>query len=332
MKIWSLTYEKAQQLRAQLEEKTQAVEDLEGTDPSDIWLKDLDDIEEALEQRDVAMEAACEDERRAQSKNTKYQAKKQKKVAVNKKKATKKKSKKADEWDSDLENDSDDDFNTDVVNVAMAEVRKPTVEKKVTQSKKVRAPKKKTEKVSAPLPASIKEDAIIELSDQEDDIFAETLSLAERMKKKLMVSPKKSFEPSTGGIGNSKKRPSPREMSVDEDEDCTFDFDDEEEMKAPKKVVKKTVAKKPASKRAKSAPPKKMPVKAISKKVVESDSEDDIEFDEDDEEDDIEFDEDDEEDFAPSEPVKPRARAGRATKQISYVVDISSDDDSEFEG
>eukprot|EP00978_Attheya_sp_CCMP212_P014141 scaffold35930_cov55-Attheya_sp.AAC.3 len=101
----------------------------------------------------------------------------------------------------------------------------------------------------------------------------------------------------------SGKRPSPIGMSVDE-----------EEMKAPAKVVNKIVSMKPASKR-----PKKMPVKARSKKVVESDSEEDIEFDE-----------DDEEDFTPSEPVKPRARTVQATKQTSYVVDINSDDDSDF--
>eukprot|EP00978_Attheya_sp_CCMP212_P013321 scaffold33448_cov28-Attheya_sp.AAC.1 len=101
----------------------------------------------------------------------------------------------------------------------------------------------------------------------------------------------------------SGKRPSSIGMSVDE-----------EEMKAPTKVVNKLVSMKPASKR-----PKKMPVRARSKKVVESDSEEDIEFDE-----------DDEEDFTPSEPVKPRARTRRATKQTSYVVDINSDDDSDF--
>ncbi len=72
MKIWSLTYEKAGALRAQLAEKTQAVADLEETAPTQIWLDDLDAIEEALAERDDDKRAAEEDELKAQNKSKKY--------------------------------------------------------------------------------------------------------------------------------------------------------------------------------------------------------------------------------------------------------------------
>jgi len=65
MKIWSLTFEKAEKLRQELAAKTKDLEDLEATEPSDIWLKDLDAIEAALQDRDETMKKAAERERQA---------------------------------------------------------------------------------------------------------------------------------------------------------------------------------------------------------------------------------------------------------------------------
>ena len=65
MKIWSLTYEKAEELRKQLRERTVELEKLQATPPSQIWLNDLDNIEIALDERDVEMEEAEENERPA---------------------------------------------------------------------------------------------------------------------------------------------------------------------------------------------------------------------------------------------------------------------------
>ena len=48
MKIWSLTFEKAEKLRQELGEKAKELEELQGTEPSQIWLNDLDAIEAAL--------------------------------------------------------------------------------------------------------------------------------------------------------------------------------------------------------------------------------------------------------------------------------------------
>jgi DNA topoisomerase-2 len=68
MKIWSLTFEKADELRRQLAEKTEEVNRLEVTKPESIWLSDLDAIEEALNERDVELDADQKKEARAQSK------------------------------------------------------------------------------------------------------------------------------------------------------------------------------------------------------------------------------------------------------------------------
>lgn len=107
MKIWSLTFEKAEQLLAELSAKTEALEELKGTSPAQIWLKDLDAIEIALDDRDAAFKEAQQDEVKAQQKNQKRTAKK---------KATKSK-KKTDDWDSD-ENSSDGKMDVDSIESA----------------------------------------------------------------------------------------------------------------------------------------------------------------------------------------------------------------------
>merc|ERR1711920_46569 len=74
MKIWSLTFERAEQLRAQLAEKTKAVAELEETSPSTLWIRDLDSINEELDLRDEKMQAQISEEKRAMQK-TKRSAK-----------------------------------------------------------------------------------------------------------------------------------------------------------------------------------------------------------------------------------------------------------------
>ena len=105
MKIWSLTFERAQQLREQLAEKTEELELLMATAPSQLWLNDLDAVDSALDIRDQLLQENEDDERRAQKKNKA----RNKKIAAKKSAASrKKKPKKKDEWDSELEDDSDD--------------------------------------------------------------------------------------------------------------------------------------------------------------------------------------------------------------------------------
>lgn len=131
MKIWSLTYEKAEQLRSQLEMKAKELDELMSTPPSSIWLKDLDVIDAALDERDVIAKADAADEQRAQNKNKTRQAKITKKKAITKKK-------KAD-WDSEMEtdsenleiaNESEDDFLNSHSHGATNNARKRVAEKR----------------------------------------------------------------------------------------------------------------------------------------------------------------------------------------------------------
>jgi len=62
MKIWSLTYEKAEELRRQVEEKNREVQILSDTSSSQIWSNDLDEIEIALDERDEELRKQQEEE------------------------------------------------------------------------------------------------------------------------------------------------------------------------------------------------------------------------------------------------------------------------------
>ena len=53
--VWSLTFERAEQLRKQKAEKAAEVDLLEATTPEQIWLADLDAIEHLLDERDKSL-------------------------------------------------------------------------------------------------------------------------------------------------------------------------------------------------------------------------------------------------------------------------------------
>ncbi len=115
MKLWTLTFERAEDIHRQKGEKEAEVEALESTTPESIWLADLDKLDTALVERNDSVEA--KKAIRAPKKRTAQQMK-TKAVA---KKSTKSK-KEADEWNSDLEeeldsdgagSDSEDDFDVD---------------------------------------------------------------------------------------------------------------------------------------------------------------------------------------------------------------------------
>jgi DNA topoisomerase II len=125
MKIWSLTFEKAEELRLQLADKTKQLQELEATAPTQMWLRDLDAIEVALDERHALMVEAAENEQKAQKKGAAHR------VAQGKKKktaATKQaKKKKAGEWDSDMETSDEEEKMPARKPVA---ARKPAVAKK----------------------------------------------------------------------------------------------------------------------------------------------------------------------------------------------------------
>ena len=77
MKIWSLTFERAEELRRQKAEKVDEVKKLQATSPEAIWLADLDAIDEALNERDKDISAELKREVLAQNKSKTRQTKKE---------------------------------------------------------------------------------------------------------------------------------------------------------------------------------------------------------------------------------------------------------------
>lgn len=213
MKIWSLTFERAEELRRQRAEKSGEVETLEGTSPESIWLTDLDAIDEALDERDAGIAAELEKEVKAQSKN---KARTTKKAAVAAKKAKKAK-KKADEWDSDLEDsDSDDDFMVS---------SKPAPKPKATKPKPVVkvAPVAKAPVVKPPSP---KEDVVsvlekLSISDSKPEPAAAKAAPAKTTTKAAPV--KKAAPPKKAPA----KKAAPKKKTYDSDpDDFMSDGDD----------------------------------------------------------------------------------------------------------
>jgi len=328
MKIWSLTFEKAEQLRAQLAEKTRELATLQATAPTEIWLNDLDAIEIVLGERDIAAQAEAADERRAQKKNLKHRAK------AAKKKAQKRGKKKKDDWDSDMESsDEEDDIDIDSDSEPEFVPKKPVARKKQVVAKNraaktltvptaKAAPVKETASMSVlqvPKPKEAKKPAKSPSPEKESD-DDETIgkSLLERMKSKLYVSPQ--VKKPVGRT--SKKLSSPRiedlsndsdDGSLDEIDAAKFDPVSVTPAKTKAVPAKRVAAKKPAAaggakKAAGGRGQKKQAV------VDSSESEDEFDF------------HSDEDESPAKKPAPSRARSGRAAaKKVNY--DFSSDDD-----
>jgi len=314
MKIWSLTFEKAEELRAQLAEKTATVAELEATAPSKLWLNDLDSIEVALDERDAEMASAAADEIKAQNKS--------KKAVQSKKKAAAKKGNKKTGWNSEEESDSGDDFKaltktkTPLMKPLHAGLKNPMV-----QAKPLSKPKPIVrQREPAPTVMDKKEDNFFSDSSEDEDLSS---SLADRMRKKLMVSPapkKSRSDFGTASCGSNHEVESDDELEMfDSKEFKPASVTPARKMVATvtKPVINKIVGKKPViTKQAKplvAAPSRakktsKVPIKKKNISKMDSDSE--------------EF----------SEPeVAPRARSGRARKAIVYSLSGESDSDGDSE-
>ena len=188
MKIWSLTYEKVEELKAELADTQNRVQELENTTEQNIWLKDLDELEEALDERDAALEGLAKDERNAKKKTTKRNAKKKKKTV-----AAKKQKKKKGGWDSDALSDSSEDEASIGDEFLASKTQRTAAKKRVPLAeKKVAAPtrKKATEKASI-LNAKTKQKIISVEQSSDEEIDGPPVSLLERLKQKK--SSKKAF-------------------------------------------------------------------------------------------------------------------------------------------
>jgi DNA topoisomerase-2 len=315
MKIWSLTYEKAAKLRQELADKIQTVAELEATPPTVIWENDLNAIEEALDERDHYYSEAAKDELNKQSKS-----KKRSKPAPKKSRAKK----------VDSDDDDDDDFV-----ITKKPVAKKTVAKASVAPKPVSKP--------AAVPAILKAPTIEVDSDEDSDEDVGGLSLMERMRQKkegtstkpVVASKPKASEKLTKPV----KRPSPRVAEKIAEELDSFDatsFKAASLTPAPKKsrfVNKTSSLDFDSDEEESSAKVEKSNIKdkttkiksTVQKKLVKSDSEDDV-FDDDES---VDQESDDEIDFVPKPRAQRTARA--AAKRVVYDVDDDSDSEFDFD-
>lgn len=299
LKIWSLTKEKADKLRLELAEKTKQLEELEATEPTQIWLKDLDAVEVALDDRDAAMEASVNKETKARKAANKRGGKK--KAPARKNAPTKKKV--AKDYDSDDDegfSDSDDDFE---MVVQKPKPRKPPAAK-APVAKKAAAPTATTKVVKKPVVA--KKAAPLPKDEDSDSDSDLEVGLLDRIKTGLLVSPR-----------GEKRKESP----VNSVKNLTSDSESEDE--APVKKAKKVPAKKAATKKPAAKKPAAKKPAAKKALVLLDDSDDEVEGDFDAE------DSDSDESSPPTPP--PRARSGRAGTKKAITYDIDSDSDEEFD-
>ena len=154
MKLWSLTQEKVEALRAERDAKREQLDELMAKTPEDLWTEDLDALEGALDDFDADLEEAEQEEDAARQKAVRAQgakgkgktaaAKGKKVVAASKKKAPVAKKKKTagydsedmseDEFDED-EDDSDSDFEEVLPKAKQRGVAKPTASAPVMKVK-----------------------------------------------------------------------------------------------------------------------------------------------------------------------------------------------------
>jgi len=274
MKLWSLTLERVGDLRAQLATKEAALAKLRATLPEDMWLADLDAVETALGDMDALMEADAENEERSRRKAQK--GGKGKKASGKGKKARKSSDSDGSESDDSMSDDPSDDEWDDAP-------------KKKRASKKAAAPKppapvaaapaavvgmqtmvpKKLVTKKVPSVAQKPPEPAAESSDEE----VEVMSLADRMRMALAVSPPKKAA---------------RKNSDDDDDDVFAPSDSDEEFVAAKKPVaakmsaaskpKTAAVKKTAVAAAKPAAAKPAAKKAAPKKKALSSDEDSKDF------------------------------------------------------
>merc|ERR1740139_1996843 len=315
MKIWSLTFEKAEKLRQELEERTEEVAILTAKSPTSIWLSDLDEIDVALDEREAEMDEAEKEERKAQAKSKKKSKKKERARAKPKKK------KKKNEWDSDESSEDE---------VMIHSPEDESFQAKQVPKKKKAAPKKHVE--------------VTLLNEEEDMKF---LSQSMRRTSITPVKPKRSIVYEDAENSNTDIASSP--IVCEEIQDSNDDITPSEKSVGKKRTsaehkiseVSKEISSSPKPKRKKAATKKKpvakkpsakkKPPQAVKKPPAMKKqqaarnqkelSEDELS---------IESCSTDEEEVPVV--IAPRQRRGRATTKtkVNYVIEIDSESEASF--
>ncbi|ETK71439.1 hypothetical protein F441_21807 [Phytophthora nicotianae CJ01A1] len=304
MKIWSLTKERVDKLRAELQEREQEYTVLEGRTVQDLWLTDLDALEKMIVETETERE-------RILSHTPKKKAGKGKRPAKKRKRKN----------DSDDDDGDDSDFE---VSGTKAARKKPKTQVK-RPVKKEPATSKTNGNKAGPITSFFKpKEPPAAKEESEEEV--EELSLAERLARRFKVSPQKVAAASTSTSAPKAKRTIKPAATIDlasSDDEKSDVKDDEDDVFAmgsddagnkaakPKAPARKTVPKKAAPK--KPAPAKKAtPAKKPKKSALEEDSEDEAS-----------------DDGADPSPVAPRPQRERRTQKRIVYEEISSDEDNE---
>lgn len=312
MKIWSLTYEKAEQLREQLALKVAELQELQATSPSQIWLKDLAAIETALNERDIAYQNAAANEQRAQKKNQTRQTK----IA----KAAKKSK------DVVVMHDSDDEF------MGHANERKRVAEKKPIS----KATLDLIDQVDEVLSSQLQSNLVVSppskkrLYDGSNEVTI--TALAEKNCAPITKETKKAvLKPNTSTAATNLVKPKPKKIT-----NHTENIEHSETVKVKKAVEKKS--KKPVKKQSKTfvgsddddeSDDFAELVEKKTKKRVKKQNKTFIDSDDEDESDDFEFKEENLNAPPPSR-AKRTVRAAANKPKSAPVYSFSDDDDSSF--
>ena len=265
MPLWNLTQEKVDELLEEQRVTQEKVEELHMTTDKQLWIRDLDAFDAAMDVFDAEDAKAAEDLAKQQRAAVRNQTKGGKKALAKKKKASR-------VMDSDEEDDDDEDFSDDEFMPTKAKAKKPAAPAaKKAPSARAKKPAAKaassvtsaseavseiSEAVSAPTPAPEPE------SDDEFDA-APKLSLAERLLQRAGASSAAAAAP----------KPAPAKKAAPAKDE--FDFSDSEADSEPAPVVKKPApAKKPAAVKKPAAAKK---AAAVSDDEFGSDAESDVE-------------------------------------------------------
>ncbi|CAH0478764.1 unnamed protein product [Peronospora belbahrii] len=326
MKIWSLTKERVDKLRTELQSFEQEHSVLEGRTVQDLWLTDLNALEKML--------VETEEERKRIVSHT------PKKKSGRGPKAATKKRKQKNRHDSDNDDDDQDsDFEVKVAKKARTKATpkvpaKRPIKKESTANKangtkeRVLSTNKESESGSITAFFKSKEQPPEVKEKSEEEI--EELSLAERLARRVKVSPTKAASASTSALKAKRSTKSAvavdmagsnvdKTAAIDEEDDAfAMESDDAKKKSVSKPVAKPKVSlrtaptrKLPAAKPKKVAPAKKATVAKKSKKSpLEANTEDSAFSD----------------DAADPVPVASRPKRQVRTQQRIVCDEISSDD------
>jgi len=338
MKLWSLTLERVEALTAERDTKHATLEKLKATPPQELWLADLDALEEELDNFEHALTAEGGT------------------VAPKRGRGGKKAKAMYCDEDSDEDFAMDDDSADEDFGTKKKKPAKKKASKKEVVTTPIELPDVKIVVARTKKDPALKSNAVVDVTNDQGAVeeAEEEMSLMQRLMARATID---STATSAATSVSTKPKRATKKASMDDfivddsdegasfgdasadDNDSDVDFGEVPVTKTkPKAAAKPKAASKPkAAAKPKAAPKPKAAAKpkakaAPKKKKVLSDSEDDFDDGDDDGDDD---------DIVDAIEAAPRARSGRARTTTNYAAmladsdeeeeDFGEDDESDFE-